>query len=53
MTEEKYPDLAPCVICGRPAKTIWDEPRGEKPIMFGMHRICAAKIKVVEEKEDS
>ena len=46
MSEQEFPDLSPCAICNKPAKTIRDD--NGKVIMFGMHRICAAKIKVEE-----
>ncbi len=53
MTEEQvFPDLSPCQICGKPAKTIWGEPKGEYPIMFGMHRICAQQIRIEEPEKE-
>ena len=42
------PNLMPCVICGKPAKTIRDDDG--KVLIAGIHEECAKKhIKVVEE----
>jgi len=42
-----YPDFMPCVVCGKPAKTIRD--KNGKAIQAGLHTKCGQDaIKVVE-----